>query len=38
MALEELSDVTLVDGEWHSAPNATRPQSCVGDIDVEVEL
>jgi hypothetical protein len=34
--LDELSDVTIIDGEWHSAPNHSRPQTCVDEIDLEV--
>ena len=36
--LDELSSVHSEDenGEWHTAPNHSRPQSCVDQIDVEV--
>jgi len=34
--VDELTDVQVVDGTWHTAPNHSRPQSCVGEIDVEV--
>ena len=37
IAIEGLTDVVLQDGEWHSYSPHTRPQTCVGDIDVEVE-
>lgn len=36
MFIDELSDVIAQDGDWHSAPNHSRPQTCVDDIDVEV--
>ena len=36
MFLDELTDVTQIEGEWHSAPNHSRPQSCVDQIDCEV--
>lgn len=31
-----LSDVTVQAGAWHTAPNHTRPQTCVDNIDTEV--
>ena len=31
-----LSDVETREGEWHTAPNHSRPQTCVGNIDKEV--
>ena len=33
MFLSELSDVTSEEGEWHTAPNRSRPQTCVDDVD-----
>lgn len=36
--VDVLTDVLLVDGDWHTAPNHSRPQTCVGIIDVEVEF
>ena len=36
LKLEELVDVRARDGEWHSAFNHSRPQTCVDIIDVEV--
>jgi hypothetical protein len=29
IAVDELEDVRLRDGDWHSAPNHTRPETCV---------
>ncbi len=34
--LDELQNVTTREGAWHTAPNHSRPQSCVDEIDVEV--
>ena len=34
--LDELSNVTIHDGDWHTAPNHTRRQTCVDEIDVEI--
>ena len=38
MFIEELSNVTVQDGDWHTAPNHSRPQTCVDDIDAEVSF
>ena len=40
MFLDELSNVSSADakGEWHTAPNHSRPQTCVDQIDVEVKF
>ena len=34
--LDDLENVTTRPGAWHTAPNHSRPQTCVDDIDVEV--
>jgi hypothetical protein len=31
-----LTNIRSEKGQWHTAPNHTRPQTCVDDIDVEV--
>ena len=36
--IDDLQNVVVVDGEWHTAPNHTRPQTCVDEIDVEVDF
>ena len=36
--VDELSDVTARQGDWHTAPNHSRPQTCVDQIDLEVRL
>ena len=38
MFLDELSDVHSEDGTWHTAPNHSRPSTCVDTVDVEVEF
>lgn len=40
MFLDELSDVSSRDakGEWHTAPNHSRPQTCVDSIEVVVNF
>ena len=38
MPIDDLQDVVVTDGEWHTAPNHTRPQTCVDEIDVEVDF
>ena len=38
IAVEKLRAVALLeDGVWHSAPNHSRPQTCVPDVDVDAE-
>ncbi len=34
--ISELSDVTIEDGAWHTAPVHSRPQTCIDDIDAAV--
>jgi hypothetical protein len=34
--LDELTNITTRPGPWHTAPNHSRPQTCVDEIDVEV--
>ncbi len=36
--IAKLTNVSATDGDWHTAPNHSRPQTCVADIDVEVEI
>lgn len=36
--VDELQNVKVQDGEWHTAPNHSRPQTCVDQIDIEVAL
>ena len=33
-----MEDVTVIGGEFHPPPNHSRPQFCVGEIDVEVQF
>ena len=35
IAIDGLTDVSIGDGEWHTAGNHRRPQSCIDQIDVE---
>jgi hypothetical protein len=37
VALEKLRRVQLLEGAWHTAPNHSRPQSCVVNVDVDAE-
>ncbi|PHM29075.1 hypothetical protein [Xenorhabdus innexi] len=34
--IDGLSDITLRNGEWHTADNHSQKQTCVDDIDIEV--
>jgi hypothetical protein len=36
VTLRKLSNVTTREGAWHTAPNHTRLQTCVADVDIEV--
>lgn len=35
--MEKLSRVRLVESAWHTAPNHSRPGSCVLEADIDVE-
>lgn len=34
----KLTDVSVKEGPWHTAPTHSRPQTCVDEIDVDVKL
>jgi hypothetical protein len=36
VVIDKLVNARPIKGVWHTAPNHTRPQTCVGEIDVEV--
>lgn len=38
LAINGLSNVTVRDGEWHTANNHSEAQTCVDWIDVEVKI
>jgi hypothetical protein len=37
IALDELLHVELLDGPWKTAPNHSRPASCIVDVDADAE-
>jgi hypothetical protein len=37
IAVDELSQVELLDDAWRTAPNHSRPQTCVAEVDVDAE-
>jgi len=37
IALERLRKVELVDDEWKTAPNHSRPTTCVIDADIDAD-
>jgi hypothetical protein len=37
IAVEKLSKAAVLEGAWYTAPNYSRPQSCVVEMDVDVE-
>lgn len=36
--VDELQNVKVQDGAWHTAPNHSRPQTCVDQIRIEVTV
>jgi hypothetical protein len=37
IALDQLSGIRLLNGAWQTAPNHSRPASCIVDADVDAE-
>jgi hypothetical protein len=37
IAVEKLSTVELLEGPWRTAPNHSRPASCIADADIDAE-
>jgi hypothetical protein len=37
IAVEKLKRVELLDGSWRTAPNHSRPASCISDADIDAE-
>jgi hypothetical protein len=37
LAVEKLSDVDLTSDPWHTAPNHSRPQTCIVRVEMDVE-
>jgi hypothetical protein len=37
IAVEKLSAVELREGSWRTAPNHSRPASCIADADIDAE-
>ena len=37
IAVEKLSRVELLEDAWHTAPNHSRPQTCIAEVDVDTE-
>jgi hypothetical protein len=37
LAVEKLSEVELMPGPWHTAPNHSRPQTCIVRVEMDVE-
>ncbi len=36
--VDVLTDVAVIDRDWHSAPSYSRSQTCVDDVDVKVDF
>jgi hypothetical protein len=37
LAVENLSQVELLDGPWHTAANYSRPQTCIEEVELDVD-
>jgi hypothetical protein len=37
LAVENLRDVELLDGPWQTAENHSRPQTCIEDVELDVD-
>jgi len=37
IAVDELSQVEVLDEAWRTAPNHSRPQTCVAEVDVDAD-
>jgi hypothetical protein len=38
MAVDELSEVKLLEDVWRTASNHLRPQTCIAEVDVDAEV
>ncbi len=36
--LDEVTNAQLREGTWHTGPSHSRPQTCVKDVEIEVEF
>ena len=37
LAVDKLLQVELLQGSWHTAPNYSRPQTCIAQVEMDVE-
>lgn len=37
LAVENLLEVAVLEGAWRTAPNHTRPQTCIARVDVDAD-
>lgn len=37
LRIDGLTNVSLRNGDWHTASNHSQPQNCIDDVDIEVE-
>jgi hypothetical protein len=37
LAVENLSNVELLDGPWQTAENHSRPQNCIDEVELDVD-
>lgn len=38
IVIDELKDIQIQDGEWHTAFNHSRPSTCIDEVHVEVDF
>jgi hypothetical protein len=37
LAIEDLSDISVREGEWYTDTNHSQPNTCIDEIDLEVD-
>lgn len=37
LAIDDLADISVLDGEWRTASNHSQPNTCIDEIDLEVD-
>lgn len=38
MGIGDISNVTVIEGKWHTGTGHSRPQTCVDEVDLEVDF
>lgn len=37
LRIDDLSDLAIINGEWHTGPNHSSEQRCVAEVDIEIQ-